>query len=317
MTRVRGALLLAVVLGASAPAVGQPPPEAARLFPRCLAAADAENSAEALACFQKVYALFPSPVVLKNIGRTHERLGNLVDAYDAYQRCLLEPEGPLKRDEKQKVRAWLGGVALRLALVTVRPVVPGARVFVDGKPRGAVSPNAFPMMPGARDVRVEAPGHKPWSTTVIMGAGESRVLSATLQPLAVAAALHTPDGAGLASQPATSPSGGPASSPPSGPRGAGSSRDEGWRPPAYAPWVAFGIAAVAVGVGTYFGARFLDRGTGLGAAAASGKAATACFSVAGAAALTGGGLLLWRYLAPQRQPVVAIGPGSFVVALAF
>jgi hypothetical protein len=94
-------------------------------------------------------------------------------------------------------------------------------------------------------------------------------------------------------------------------------RDAAWRPPAYAAWVALGLALAAAGTGMYFGLHTMDRGASTSSAASAAAPATACFAVAGVAAATAGGLALWRWLAPRRRAAVGLGPGRLVVAVDF
>jgi hypothetical protein len=61
---------------------------------------------------------------------------------------------------------------------------PGARVIVDGRPRGITPLDGFPLPPGTHAVRLEAPGFRPWEQTVVVGRGQPAVVEALLEPVA-------------------------------------------------------------------------------------------------------------------------------------
>jgi hypothetical protein len=191
--------VLAALLLMTAPASAKPPPEAARLFGACVARFEEGKLEQARACFQKVLAIYPSPVVLYNLGRIEEGLGHLVEAYETYQRCLSETSGPLTADDRQDVRASLEALNKRLAFLRVRTNALGATVHIDGEPRGAPAEKALPVLPGAHDVRVEAPGHRPWREQVTAALGTVHEVVAVLVKLTPA--------------PASSPASAPAPSP--------------------------------------------------------------------------------------------------------
>jgi hypothetical protein len=58
---------------------------------------------------------------------------------------------------------------------------PGARVFVDGSLVGSTPLLLSGIKPGARDVRLEHPGHRAWTATVEITAGQRQRVAASLE----------------------------------------------------------------------------------------------------------------------------------------
>lgn len=94
--------------------------------------------------------------------------------------------------------------------VTLSCAVAGAKVFVDGEPRGTTPlAAALELPPGAHHLRVSKEGHTAWEQDLKLSAGDSVGLTAALAPsatpvAAVAAAPTRPEGD--AGQPAEAPS---------------------------------------------------------------------------------------------------------------
>lgn len=62
-----------------------------------------------------------------------------------------------------------------------RPV--GARVFVDGQPIGSAPLKLLEVPPGTKLIRLELAGHKTWTASITIAAGEARRVAASLEPL--------------------------------------------------------------------------------------------------------------------------------------
>jgi hypothetical protein len=315
--------------------------EANRLF-------KANDFVSALEMFRASYAKHPSPKIFLNIGTTLRHLGREAEAADAYERFLREAAPDKKtRGEVEKVLGELDG---RLGKLRFEVNEPGARVLVDGKQVGE-SPRV-PVVrvdPGSHVVTAEKQGLQPALETLTVEAGATRTVTLRLVAVAPPPTERTPDAApgGAAPRPAPevkpSPARGPtygesgvpapkaitpekhlatSAASPEGAKplaGVARDRDEGWRPPAYAPWVALGVALVAAGVGTYFSLRVMDPSVPYHASRSPAVSATACFTVAGVAAAGAGGLWLWRYLArPKRErPTLAVTPGGVALSVRF
>jgi tetratricopeptide (TPR) repeat protein len=142
----------------------------------------AGDFASALAAFQRAEEASPSPAAVYNIGRCHERLGQLPEAVAAYERYLSEAPAAADHD------AVAGRVAeLRRQIpaqgrlrVSVEPA--GATVAIDQEaPRPAPVDSFLPA--GKHAVRAELEGHAPGEREVDLVAGGSVQLELTLRPL--------------------------------------------------------------------------------------------------------------------------------------
>jgi serine/threonine protein kinase len=73
------------------------------------------------------------------------------------------------------------GAAMASIEFVTRPV--GARVFVDGQPIGVTPLRLLEVSPGSKSVRFELAGHRTWTATIAVAAGEARKVAASLEPL--------------------------------------------------------------------------------------------------------------------------------------
>jgi TonB family protein len=87
-------------------------------------------------------------------------------------------------------KATLGPISLEKMVVrptratfSVESTPAGASVSVDGKPAGATPLPRLQVQPGKRTVRLEKEGFKPWEREVEISAGETKTVSAHLQPV--------------------------------------------------------------------------------------------------------------------------------------
>jgi hypothetical protein len=173
---------------------GLPPAPARAEDDRARAAALAESAvvlgrsgdyAEALALFEKAYALDPAPILLYNIGRVAEKAGDLKRSASALRAFLELEADPSSRDKAQQA---LEEVLARLpAWLTVSCPTEGAVVELDGRPVGRV-PLAAPLevSPGRHALRVLAPQKHIFEKNIEIRGQESLAVSAVLEDLAPA-----------------------------------------------------------------------------------------------------------------------------------
>lgn len=75
------------------------------------------------------------------------------------------------------------GAAASTASIEFVTRPPGSRVFVDGQPIGVTPLKLLEVAPGAKAIRFELAGHRTWTATVTVAAGEARRVAASLEPL--------------------------------------------------------------------------------------------------------------------------------------
>jgi len=259
------ALTFAVLLGT--PALAQTDDQRAGARAAATAGAQAfmeRRWAESVDMFTRAESLVHSPVHLLYMARSYEKLGALVKAREAYIKVANEdiPAGAPQpvREAKADAERELEALEPRVPYVSV--VVQGAgprpvTVTMDGVP---VPPALLgvprPVDPGEHRFEAVAEGMEGARSTISVREKRSETVVLTLNPAVAGAA---PVAAAPAPQPASAaPAGAPApAQQPAGPWQPGapaqdtaSSGGGGISPLA---WVALGVGAVGLGVGTVFG----------------------------------------------------------------
>jgi len=197
---------LAVMLAAAPAAVGavpKAPTEAELLFVRGVEAFEAGRYASAAAYLSQAYALEPEGRLAYNTALAYERAEMGREAVIWYRLAAGSAEASLRAEaEAALVRlavyaepaaaaptkdseapARQAALELRLGAFTE-----GARVRVDGGHALAL-PGSISVVPGVHLLEAEAPGCVPWRESVTVAAGESRVVSIVLAPVAAEAGL--------------------------------------------------------------------------------------------------------------------------------
>lgn len=231
-------VLVGCVLG-SAPASGQGKDEARRFFNSGQKAFQAGRFIEAAKAFEEAFRLKPHPAPLINAGDSYEKAGETAKAARTYERVMaLEQSGEQDRadatDRLAKITPKLGvvelggGASIRVR-VDQEEHRGGDRVWVE---------------PGEHVVTlIDVDGAKERKVEVAAGATRSVELS-SLMP---GADKPAPGGAGTANEQ-------PIDTDPT-PTDTGPTKKGGIRAPTF---IAFGLAAVGLGGGIYFGLKVND-----------------------------------------------------------
>lgn len=216
---------------------------------------------EAVDLFSRAESLQHAPPHLLYLARAHEKLGELVKAREAYlkiTRETLPPNAPQAfRDALASAEEELQKVEPRIASLTLSVQVPegtkDAEVFIDG----AAVPSALvgvsrPIDPGEHKVEARALGFLPRGEIVKLGEGERKSVVLALAP--------DPDARPAPSEaPAPTEMAAPPSSPESAPSAAISldplppvSSTSSGKGMLIGSYVAYGVGAVGLGLGTFF-----------------------------------------------------------------
>ncbi len=155
----------------------------------------------AVVSLEKAQALYDAPIHLLYLGRAHAKLGQLVEAAEAYRslaRTRLEADAPdaFKRAQEDG-RSELEALEPRLAKLTiaVEPEVDGLEVTVDDKPINTAALSvARATNPGTRRIRAQAPGYLSAETEVTLAEGGEETVSLTLEPDPSAPAVENVEG---------------------------------------------------------------------------------------------------------------------------
>ncbi|HVZ75584.1 MAG TPA: hypothetical protein VHJ20_24595 [Polyangia bacterium] len=118
--------------------------EARASFEKGLAASHDDRFADALAAFERAYALAPDHRVLYNVAQVRVVLGRFAEAADAYEAYLAAAGPDVGEDRRREVSAALAAALAHVATLDVRVSEEGADVRVDGRLVGT-APLAAPV----------------------------------------------------------------------------------------------------------------------------------------------------------------------------
>ncbi|HEY8142448.1 MAG TPA: PEGA domain-containing protein [Kofleriaceae bacterium] len=132
---MRGAILLVVVAGVSAPTVARADDRAraAEHFALAQSAEKRKDWRAAIAEYEEAYRIAPHPSVLYNIGLDYEHLAAWRDAARYFLRYVDDARDATDRDA---VLARLRALREKTSSVTIEVQPTGARVYLDGNQRG-------------------------------------------------------------------------------------------------------------------------------------------------------------------------------------
>jgi tetratricopeptide (TPR) repeat protein len=143
--------------------------------------------ADALAKFEEAYRIKPHPVILFNIGKCYEHLGDIPKALRNYRDYLrLEPDAK----DRQTVSDAIANLERRMEDQGVQQLVvnsdpTGARVTVDDRSLGN-APASAELAPGNHQVSLSLEGYEPVQRSFVMPSNKSMELSFALKASAPA-----------------------------------------------------------------------------------------------------------------------------------
>ena len=176
-------VLLIATLCATGVALAQSDPTARetsrREFAVGAAALEDGRASEALAHFERAYALFPHYSTWYNIGLAHRALGQPVDAVGAFQKYLEQGGTAVARGRRDMVEGLIRESRQKIATVRVATVPADAAVTIDGKAVDGGGPH--PLNPGEHAIDVTAPGFVAARKTVQLAASSSVVVQVELE----------------------------------------------------------------------------------------------------------------------------------------
>jgi hypothetical protein len=298
--RVRACALITVLSLPLTAAAQESTAELARreLLTQAEGASDGGDHARALELATRAARVRMTPSLRLLLAQEHNALGHTIAALDAATRCEREVQADTTLRNRERLLATCAELSATLRARVGRVVVrledppPGARVTVNGEALAAALWGvAWPALPGAVVVVVEADGYAPFRREVELAAGREETVAVAL--VAVAASPAPPAPTPTRTVAATR-----------GGAGAG-------------PWVLLGAGALSAGAGLVFwrlqeGA-LADRDAACttracqpaayeanDAARTWNLAANVAWGVGGAAAA--GGALWWLLARPARTP---------------
>ena len=190
--------IAALVIGRAAPARADDTTIAESLFQQGLTAMERGEYARACGLLGESQRLDPGGGTLLNLALCQERAGKIATAWARYHDAL----GIARRDARED-RITFASEHIRLLeprlprlAISMNEPLAGARAKVDGVDLAASAwETPSPIDPGQHVLRVEAPGHAPWTTTVAVGEAETRrVTVPRLSPAAMMEVTPAPPG---------------------------------------------------------------------------------------------------------------------------
>lgn len=170
-------VIVASILCAAATAVAQPtpagqpvaPPDPAReralpMFQRGLELVQGQRWSEALEQFVQAHAIYPSPIILYNIGYTQRALGEYVEALATLRRFLAQELDGVAASRREPAEGYVRELESRIAHLVIRvpeEVRANAEVLVDGATvvlEDGVADVA--LDPGRHTLRVQHEGYR-------------------------------------------------------------------------------------------------------------------------------------------------------------
>lgn len=150
--------LAAALVAVSAGAADDTTEHARRLFQTGRELYQQARYREAIAEFERAYALKPHGAIQFNIAQCFEKLGDLSSAIESYKRYLAEVP---KAEDRATVLLVIGNLEQRQRestpqRLTVRSAPAGATVAVDGEPRGT-TPLDLEVKPGRHALELSLP----------------------------------------------------------------------------------------------------------------------------------------------------------------
>jgi len=136
------------------------------MFRKGLSLVQELNWAEALDAFSEAYRIYPSPVVLFNIGYCHRSLGQYVRSLERFREFLrlpLQGAAASRRAEAEGFVRELEGQVARLEIVLEPELRQGSELTVDGIARRLGPGGSLLLLvdPGRHSVQVRREGYAP------------------------------------------------------------------------------------------------------------------------------------------------------------
>jgi tetratricopeptide (TPR) repeat protein len=154
-------------------------------FQRGVSFYEERNYDGALAEFSRAHELVPNYRVLYNLAQTQAERHDYVDAIRLFAEYLEQGGAEIPAARREATEREREGLLERVASVQIESNIGGAKLWVDGRPRGVV-PSSYTLQlnAGMATVRLEKPGYEPVSRQLTIVGGDSVVVQMHLDPIA-------------------------------------------------------------------------------------------------------------------------------------
>jgi hypothetical protein len=131
--------------------------------------------------FEAAHALLPNASVLYNIARAYLELERPLDAIVYFERYLEEEDEHPSQGRRMLVERQVGELRSRVGQLVVRVEPETATITVDGEPLTIAPQSGAIVLPGKRQLRVEAEGYLPAEQTLEVSVGTRQTIALFLE----------------------------------------------------------------------------------------------------------------------------------------
>lgn len=130
--------------------------------------------AEALARFEKAFALVPSPKIQYNLGLAYMGLGRPADALQAFELFVASPTDASAANVAL-AKKYIAQLPKKVGVVELEGETAGAETSIDGRSYAAAT-RIF-VNPGPHQITVDKPGQSPFLQKIVVAAGDRLLIA--------------------------------------------------------------------------------------------------------------------------------------------
>jgi tetratricopeptide (TPR) repeat protein len=126
---------------------------------------------EACRTLQAASKLYESPGILLNLGDCYEKLGRSASAWTEFGEAAAVGARARRSDQVSEAKRRQAAIEPKLTRLTIRVTGEATGIAITRDQTDLASAawgEAIPVDPGTHEVHAEAPGHEPWTTTIVV-----------------------------------------------------------------------------------------------------------------------------------------------------
>jgi tetratricopeptide (TPR) repeat protein len=124
----------------------------------------------ALALYQRAFDVHPNPMILYNIARAHQQIGDVLRAAEHYEKYLAESGAAPGSERYELAVAELEELERSIGRLVIRGAPEDAEVLVDGK---APAASSVRVLPGEHEITASLLRHVPFRRRVLVEGGRT------------------------------------------------------------------------------------------------------------------------------------------------
>jgi tetratricopeptide (TPR) repeat protein len=126
---------------------------------------------EACRTLEAARKLYESPGILLNLGDCYEKLGRSASAWTEFGEAAAVAARARRIDQVSEAKRRQAAIEPKLTRLTIRAPGDATGVAITRDQTDIASAawgEAIPVDPGTHEIHAEAPGHEPWTTTIVV-----------------------------------------------------------------------------------------------------------------------------------------------------